>query len=86
MTDIREEDGIPYLFITEEDGTDKSVKTKTVRRLPIHESLLQLGFMNYVNQVRAAGHTRLFYQVSKGRSTYADAAGRCSPVLCAALG
>ena len=86
MTDIREEDGIPYLLITEEEGTDKSVKTKTIRRLPVHESLLQLGFMNYVNQVRAAGHMRLFYQVSKGRSTYADAAGKMFSRIVRGLG
>jgi integrase len=86
MTDIREEDGIPYLLITEEEGTDKSVKTKTTRRLPVHESLITLGFMDYVQQVKTAGHTRLFYQVSKGRSTYADAAGKMFSRIVRGLG
>ena len=86
MSDIREEDGIPYLLITEEEGTDKSVKTKTTRRLPVHESLIQLGFLDYVKLVRAAGHKRLFYQVTKGRSTYADAAGKVFSRLVRGLG
>lgn len=32
--------------------------------------------MDNVQKVKAEGHMRLFYQVSKGRNTYADAAGK----------
>ena len=86
VADILEEDGIPYINITDE-GAGQSLKTKdSKRRIPVHESLLKLGFMDYVQKVKTAGHTRLFYQVSKGRNTYADAAGKLFSRLVRKLG
>jgi integrase len=87
VADILEEDGIPYFNITSE-GEGKSLKNveHSTRRVPIHESLLRLGFMDYFQKVKAAGHTRLFYQVSKGRNTYADAAGKVFSRLVRKLG
>src|SRR5262249_10977334 len=71
-----EEDNIPYFRVTDE-GEGQAVKNKdSKRRVPLHESLLKLGFMDYVQKVKSDGHKRLFYQVSKGRNTYADAAGK----------
>jgi integrase len=87
VADILEEDGIPYFNITSE-GEGQSLKNAehSTRRVPIHESLLKLGFMAYVQKVKAAAHTRLFYQVSKGRNTYADAAGKVFSRLVRKLG
>jgi integrase len=77
VADLLEEDGIPYIRVTDE-GEGQRVKNRehSTRRVPVHESLLKLGFMDYVQKVKAAGQTRLFYQVSKARNTYADAAGK----------
>ncbi len=86
VDDIREEDGIPYILITEEGGGDKSVKTKTSRRIPLHSSLLTLGFLQYVQTVKEAGHVRLFHQFQKGKSTYADAAGKMFSRIVRGLG
>jgi integrase len=87
MADLLEEDGIPYCHVTDEGEGDKSLKTESSkRRVPVHDSLLKLGFMDYVQQVRAAGHTRLFYQVTKGRNTYADAASKMFSRLVRKLG
>lgn len=63
--DIREEDGIPFIDITDKSPGDprilKSVKNKSSRRVvPIHPELLRLGFLRYVREVREAGHMRLF--------------------------
>jgi integrase len=64
--DIREEDGIWFLEITEDSATDdrvrKSVKTRIPRRVPLHSHLLELGFLTYVERVKAAGHALLFPQ------------------------
>lgn len=63
--DIREEDGIPFIDITDKSPGDprilKSVKNKSSRRVvPIHPELLRLGFLRYVREVREAGRMRLF--------------------------
>lgn len=60
VADIQEEAGIKYIHITN-DGGDKNVKTSSSKRkIPIHPQLLKIGFMEYVNSIKQAGHTRLF--------------------------
>lgn len=53
------------LDIDERDGPDtlgeKSLKTvNSERDVPIHSSLIELGFLDYVEELRGAGHFRLF--------------------------
>lgn len=46
--DIQEEDGIKFISINENDG--KHVKTKAgIRKIPIHQELIKLGFLEFVN-------------------------------------
>lgn len=46
--DIQEEDGIKFISINENDG--KHVKTKAgIRKIPIHQELIKLGFWEFVN-------------------------------------
>ena len=78
--DIREEGGIWILDITEESEADsrvsKSVKNETSRRpVPVHPALLRLGFLRYVEQVRAGGHALLFpeWAPSGGKASAAAA-------------
>ena len=57
--------------------TDKSLKTvNSQRAIPIHHFLVQLGFLDYVDALRSAGHKRLFpelrFDSNKG---YGKAAG-----------
>lgn len=48
-------------------GEGKAVKTDASRRTtPVHSALLRLGFMAYVQSVKAAGHQRLFPGVVNG--------------------
>ena len=45
--DIQEEEGIKFFSINENDG--KRVKTKAgIRRIPIHQELIKLGFLKFV--------------------------------------
>lgn len=79
QTDIRPDprSGVWYLDITDEsqghEHIDKSVKTGSSRRkLPVHPKLIELGFLDYVNQAKERGDTLLF-------QAFPPAAGRASP-------
>ena len=76
LKDIQEQDGIAFFDVTDK-GKDQGLKNEgSRRRLPIHSSLIQLGFMEYVQRIKKAGHTRLFPQVQKGMNGFSDAIGK----------
>jgi integrase len=66
QTDILEdaETGVNYFWITKDTEADsritKSVKTGDSRKVPIHKKLIELGFLEYVQKVRAAGSRLIF--------------------------
>ena len=80
LGDITIVDGIAYLdfnLLTEdkkdidepayrtERATDKSLKTtNSVRVVPIHQMLIDLGFLDYVEALRSNGYTRLFPELT----------------------
>jgi len=58
--DVKEVDGVPVLEISDR-GEGKSVKTESSRRrIPIHQTLLDLAFLDYVETRRRAQDERLF--------------------------
>lgn len=66
-------DGIPFLHIREESTADeeKHLKTRNSERvIPIHPVLQQLGFVEYVEATRKAGHARLFPSLTKSATGY----------------
>lgn len=76
LADIQEAEGIPFIRITDE-GEGQSLKNEgSKRRLPIHSSLVALGFMEYVERIRQSGHTRLFPQLKKSANGFSDAVGK----------
>ena len=76
LKDIQVQDGIAYFDITD-NGKDQGLKNEgSRRRLPIHSSLIQLGFMEYVARIKKAGHSRLFPQVQKGLNGFSDSTGK----------
>lgn len=94
LKDIGEVDGVPFIQITA-DEKDQSLKNEgSKRRVPIHSSLIQLGFMQYVDSIRKAGagrgdlgHQRLFPQLrSKGNNGYGDPVGKWFGRLVSSLG
>ncbi|MEZ8794575.1 tyrosine-type recombinase/integrase [Vibrio splendidus] len=60
ITDIKAEDGIHYFSIADsEDG--KTVKNlNSIRKVPVHNHLIEMGFLDYVKAVKAKGNTQLF--------------------------
>lgn len=59
IDDIRQKDEIWIIDINDNDN--KTLKTKSSRRLvPIHDQLINDGFIDYFNQTKAAGRKTLF--------------------------
>lgn len=66
LADFVEEDGIPCIRITNE-GTGQSVKNDaSLRTIPVHPALIELGLLDRVTRLRASGETRLFPAVKVG--------------------
>jgi integrase len=73
--DIREEEGITCIDINEKE--DKKTKTASSRRLvPVHPTLIDLGFKEYVDSLRAAGEPRLWPALKKKRDGYGSDLGK----------
>ncbi len=69
--DVTVEDGIPVIAITSSGGDGKRIKSGTSRRtIPIHQDLLTLGFLTYVNSAKAQNHERLFPSLKLGPNGY----------------
>jgi integrase len=76
IKDIGVAEDIPFLSITDE-GAEQSLKNEgSKRRVPIHSSLIQLGFMEYVEEIKASGHARLFPTLKHGANGFSDAVGK----------
>lgn len=73
VSDVKEEGGIHYLDIND-NGGDKNLKTRTSeRRVPIHQTLVDLGFLGHVQMMREQGRKRVFPDVKLGSAgTYSD--------------
>lgn len=61
-TDDIVKSGKSYHIDINEDGEDKSIKSKhgSARTIPLHKNLLNLGFIDYVDAMREKGQIRLF--------------------------
>lgn len=74
VADIRRIDGVDCFVITERsetEHTDKRLKTASSERVvPIHATLLDLSFMDFVRQRKRAGETKLFGEVGMGATGY----------------
>jgi len=77
LADIGLHDGIACFHVTDVGGDDdeaahqrrgKRVKTDAGRRIvPVHDALIHLGLLNYVNALRQDGHSVLFPELIGGR-------------------
>ncbi|QWN26860.1 integrase [Xanthomonas phaseoli pv. phaseoli] len=60
IKDVFEEDGIPCIRVSDE-GEHQKVKTEvSLRTVPLHPELLEMGFLGWVGGKHKAGETRLF--------------------------
>ncbi|RED53493.1 site-specific integrase [Aestuariispira insulae] len=70
VNDVREQDGILYLDMNT-DSDDKTLKTAgSKRKIPVHPTLIELGFLKHVEKMRKAKNDRLFPEIKKGNDGY----------------
>ncbi len=65
LADIKFEQGVHYIDVTDYvmDEIEEQNRVKTdgsIRVIPLHPKLIMLGFLNYVQWMRASGAVRLF--------------------------
>ncbi|WP_427793066.1 DUF6538 domain-containing protein [Brevundimonas diminuta] len=74
VADIHQLDGVDCFFVTEgPSDTDNGKRLKTAaseRFIPVHPTLIDIGFMAFVEQRRAAGTVRLFSELHKSSTGY----------------
>ena len=64
-------DGNQWAFSVNDKGSDKRVKTpSSIRLVPIHPRLVELGLLDYRAELEARGFTRLFPDLNKRRDGY----------------
>ncbi len=67
LSDIEDQDGIWVMKITN-DSEDKSVKTQSGNRVvPLHPQLIELGLLDYVEEIRNKKETKLFPNLKKSQ-------------------
>ena len=90
VNDVCDIDDIHYFNITESDDPDevidgserpKSLKTTgSERRVPVHPTLIDLGLLDHVSEMRKRGHARVFPDIKSSQesitSAYSKAANR----------
>ena len=74
--DIKEEGGISYFDVCRGEDEEKTIKTaSSVRRVPIHPVLIEMGFLAHVDQQRKKGpKVRVFPDINPGKDGYFSAA------------
>lgn len=72
--DIHRLDGVDCFFVTEgpsDSDNGKRLKTAASERfIPIHPTLIKMGFMTFVTERRATGAVRLFSELQKSSTGY----------------
>lgn len=74
VADIHRLDDVDCFFVTEgpsDADSGKRLKTAASERLiPVHPTLVEIGFMSFVEQRRTAGAVRLFSELQKSSTGY----------------
>jgi integrase len=78
VQDIEERDGVWCINVTPDGDDQKRLKNASSRRLvPVHDGLLDCGFLGFVEGQREAGSTRLFPSLTyTAQNGYGRNAGR----------
>jgi integrase len=78
LIDIKEEEGVKHFNIAPDPTRGRRLKNKASRRcVPIHSHLIELGFLHYVDTMRARKESLLFPKTTtKGRATPGDAVNK----------
>jgi len=62
-----------YVFNFNESEEDQSIKnSSSIRVVPIHSKLIDLGLITYVNELKLKNEIRLFPEIKRGKNNYGD--------------
>lgn len=68
-SDVKNENGIWYFDVSKGEGEDKKIKTvSSIRQVPIHEKLIQLGFLDQIADIQPK--QRIFPDIERGSDGY----------------
>jgi integrase len=74
VADVHRLDGVDCFFVTEgpsDADSGKRLKTAASERfVPVHRTLIEIGFMTFVEERRVAGAVRLFSELHKSSTGY----------------
>ena len=71
LSDLRKEKGTWFIHVEEDE--DKRVKTpNSIRKVPLHPQLMDLGFMQYVGNLKRKKKDRVFWELTKSRNGYSN--------------
>jgi integrase len=69
IEDVLQDDNV-WMFSINEEG-DKSVKTiNSIRKVPVHPTLILLGFLDYVKILKSKGAKQLFPELTRQKGGY----------------
>jgi integrase len=77
LSDVRQKDDI-WCFDLNEEGSNKRLKNRSSKRLiPIHQDLINFGFLEYVDKLRSSQKDRVLYELSyQGKNGFGRNLGR----------
>lgn len=71
VTNVFQKDDVWIFEITTMDTEDKKVKNaQSVRDIPVHSELIDIGFLQYHDEIKQAGHAKLFPDLRLDGSGY----------------
>jgi integrase len=77
LCDIEEQEGILTATVAEDEKSNLRVKTKAgLRTLPIHPTLIKLGFEEYIRILRRNGSERVFQGIKLAKRKAGAEAGK----------
>ncbi len=75
LSDLKKVDKIWFMFV--EDSENTKVKTESsIRKIPLHPQLIELGFIDYVGNLRKKKKSRVFWELREDRDGFASKVSR----------
>ena len=76
LNDIQKHDDI-WIIDINNNSEDKRIKSKASKRqIPVHPTLLNIGFVTHIEKLKEKGETRLFPELKKRRDGYGQDASK----------
>jgi len=75
LSDIKRVEKIWFMFV--EDSEETRVKTESsIRKVPVHPQLIELGFIDYIGNLRKMKKNRVFWELNEDRDGFTSHVSR----------